>query len=188
MESFNLAFSLIASALNFLGLSGVLFVTNKSVSQIVEHNSEIIFGYYSKMKIYLKELKVTLGQETETPLFITLVDRECDEKNIRISKDSKLRFEKVIDEFISFFKTHDWQIPLDSQFEYQLTTLIEKTLYLETGNISKFNSSVEDVKEEYCELIELIDLLIDQINMYQKKLINKAENRQQVIIQRIKRH
>lgn len=83
------AFTIFLSIISFLGLSGMIFVTHKNISKILEHSPEILFGYYSKMKVYLLELKTTLGQETETPLKATLVDSKLSEddesvKNFKI--------------------------------------------------------------------------------------------------------
>lgn len=88
MEFFSI-FSGIISIIGFLGLSGMIFVTNKNISKILEHSPEILFGYYSKMKVHLLELKITLGQEDETPLIATLVDSDISEEDESVKKTTR---------------------------------------------------------------------------------------------------
>lgn len=182
MEFFSI-FSGIISIIGFLGLGNMIFVTNKNISKILEHSTEILFGYYSKMKVYLLELKITLGQEDETPLTATLVDSDISEEDESVKK-----LQETVDKIIDFFKTQDWQIPLDFNFENSLSELMVELMYLEKGNLCQFNSSIENVKEKYNKLIKLIDTLIKKITEEQNDIAEKAKESQESILQKIKKH
>ncbi len=181
MELLNM-FTIFLSIISFLGLSGMIFVTHKNISKILEQSPEILFGYYSKMKVYLLELKTTLGHETETPLKATLVDSKLSEEDESVNK-----LQDIIDKIIVFFKTQDWQIPLDFDFEETLSKLLVEIMYLEKGNFCKCFSTEKEMKTKYKEMVCLIDSLIDKIIERQKKIAEKAEKSQETISKRIKR-
>lgn len=181
MNFFSL-FTGILSIIEFLGLSGMIFVTNKNISKILEHSPEILFGYYSKMKVYLLELKITLGQENETPLIATLVDSDISEEDESVKK-----LQETVDKIIEFFKTQDWQIPLDFDFENSLSELMVEIMYLEKGNLCQCDSTEESIKTKYNNLIKLIDSLIKKITDEQIDIAKKAKESQETILQKIKR-
>lgn len=59
-------------------------------------------------------------------------------------------------------------------------------MYLEKGNLCQCNSSIENVKEKYNKLIELIDALIKKITDEQNDIAQKAKESQKTILQKIK--
>lgn len=174
----------IFTVISFLGLSGMLFITNKSISKILEQSPEILFGYYSKMKVYLLELKATLGQENETPLLSTLVKRDETDDSVLYDDESVKKFQDVIDKIVDFFKSQDWQIPLDFEFEKALSDLLLKIMYLEEGNICQYNSTIEEVKKDYQEMVKLIDCLIKKINDKQNEITTKVQKKQEGLFDR----
>lgn len=185
--SFFTIFAGIVSIVGFLGISGMIFVTNKNISKILEHNPEVLFGYYSKMKVYLLELKVTLGQEDETPLLVTLSNTSEDYDSVDEDDDSVKKLQGTIDKIIEFFKTQDWQIPLDFDFENKLSQLMIELMYLEKGNLCRYNSSIDDVKSKYNELIRIIDDLTKRISKKQMEIDEKVKQSQETMFEWIKR-
>lgn len=175
----------ILSIIAFLGLNGMMFVTNKNISKLMEHSFDVLFGYYSKMKVYLLELKITLGTEDNTPLLATLVDR--DENSISEDDESVKKLCKVTEKIIDFFKTQDWQIPLDFDFEAKLSNLLTEIMYLEDGNFCICNSDVESVNEQHRKIISLIDELITKITTKQNEIAVKAQQSQDSLLNKIKR-
>lgn len=175
-------FTMLLSIISFLGLSGMIFVTHKNIAKILEHSPEILFGYYSKMKVYLLELKTTLGQETETPLMATLVDCNLSEEDEPVKK-----LQDIIDKIIVFFKTQDWQIPLDFEFEEALSKLLVEIMYLEKGNFCKCFSKEDEVKTKYREMVDLIDKLTNKISKKQEKIAEETEKSQETISKKVKR-
>lgn len=169
--------SIIFTLLNLLGLSGMTFYTNKRISKIIEKSPDILFGHYSKMKIYLLELKVTLGNEMDTPLFATLSKDYLENNNIITSTESLTKLEELVGQIINFFKTEEWQIPLDLEFEQNLTELLKEIMYLEKGNLCCYSSNKEEVRDNLFLLNKLIDDLIEKINLVQKNILLDAKRK-----------
>lgn len=128
-------FSGIVSICAFFGVGGMIFLTNKNISKILERSPESLFGYYSKLKIYLIEMKTTLGQTDDTPLLALLSG--SNNKSIPLDDESVKKLQMVADNTVDFFKNQDWQIPLDFDFEDNLTNFLREITYLESGNLTK---------------------------------------------------
>lgn len=178
-------FSGIVSICAFLGVGGMIFLTNKNIAKILEHSPESLFGHYSKLKMYLIEMKITLGQVDETPLLALLSDENS--KSIDLNDESVKKMQNIADDIVAFFKTQDWQIPLDFDFEKNLTNLLCEITYLESGNLTKCFSEEKIVNEKYLYIISLIDKLTNTITSNQEKIAIEAFRSQESLSVKIRR-
>lgn len=176
----------IAAVLAFFGVGGMVFITNKNISKLLERSPELLFGYYSKLKMYLIEMKTTLGQIDDTPLLALLAD--SNKKSIPLDDESVKKLQSIADDIIIFFKTQDWQIPLDFGFERDLTNFLCEITYLESGNLTKCYSEEDCVKTKYGEIIGLIDKLIDTITYNQVEITKKAFATQESLLNKMQSH
>lgn len=180
-------FSGLVSICAFIGVGGMIFLTNKNISKILERSPELLFGYYSKLKMYLIEMKATLGQTDDTPLLALLSD--SNRKSIPLDDESVKKLQGIADDIVEFFKTQDWQIPLDFDFERNLTNFLCEITYLESGNLTKCYSDEKSVEEKHGEIIGLIDKLVDTITNNQVEITQKAFRSQESLQSRMrKRH
>lgn len=167
IDNIQVVLNLITSIVAFLGIGGVLFVTNKTISKLNEQKPEIVFGFYSKMKVYLLEIKQKLGDRHKSPLKDSGDEEERQALSI-ISSD-----------FICFLKNQDWQVPLNKQVKDNFDSLIKYMLKFSLlGDAKKTTYVANELYGDLEEIQKVIDALLKAIDYEQGRIIDKYANSQ----------
>lgn len=162
IDTIQVVLNLATSIVTFLGIGGVLFVSNKTISKLIEQKPEIVFGFYSKMKVYLLEIKQKLGDGHKSPL--------------KDSGDAEERqaLSIISSNFLCFLKNQDWQVPLNKDVKDNFDMLIKYMLKFSLLEDSKKASYVANELYSDLEKIQnVITMLLEAIDAEQERIINK---------------
>ncbi len=162
IDTIQVVLNLVTSIVTFLGIGGVLFVSNKTISKLIEQKPEIVFGFYSKMKVYLLEIKQKLGDSHKSPL--------------KDSGDAEERqaLSIISSDFLCFLKNQDWQVPLNKDVKDNFDMLIKYMLKFSLLEDTKKTSYVANELYSDLEKIQnVITMLLEAIDAEQERIINK---------------
>lgn len=170
LDDIKTVFDLAISITTFLGIGGLVFMSNKISNKLIEQKPEIVFGFYSKIKVYLLELRHKLGDSYKSPLSENSYEQEREKLgNFAI-------------EFLSFLKTQDWQVPLNSNVQTnfdELTIFLLEISHLANKEESEYASKIALAK--LTEIRQIIDEIINDIDIEQKNIITNYTNIQKSI-------
>lgn len=169
----NEGLELIVNIISILGIGGIAFVFNKEMGQIYEHRSEALFGYYSRMKILLMSIQRNLGLTINTPLLKGLIEEELNKHQNSYKIDEILlgSLNSDVKDLLNFFKSENWQIPLNKDFSDQIQCLIDNMYaVLDVYSYKKYNNLTE-VEEAHKKISDNIKSVIQSIEQEQNKLI-----------------
>lgn len=154
--------NLVTSIVTFLGIGGVLFVSNKTLSKLIEQKPEIVFGFYSKMKVYLLEIKQKLSDSHKSPL--------------KDSGDAEERqaLSIISSDFLFFLKNQDWQVPLNEEVKTNFDMLIKYMLKFSLlADIKKTSHVANELYNDLEKIQNVITNLLTAIDTEQESIIDK---------------
>lgn len=141
---------------------------------------DAIFNFYSRLHMYFVDIRNALGEPNNTVL-LELYTKDClrgANGITRPTKGKKQKFRTLMKSVICFLKRTDNQIPLSRQvFEnlIELKKIFVTFQYLGIDHprlYDKFDNN-SPVKEKHAEIKKMISTVINDIQQYQKKTVDK---------------
>jgi len=174
---------IIISLVSIFGVIVGVSMAYSYISKIKEKKYEAIFNFYSRLHMYLLEIKSKLGSPDKTVL-LRKYEQKCLEKitNITIPDEKETKsFIKFVNDFITFIKDTDNQIPLSSvilkNYNDLKKYLMSSTLLGKDTPYSEYKENYY-VKNEHERILSKINMLIEKIESKQYKIVAKIEEKQ----------
>jgi len=149
----------------------------RAISRIQAKSEDAIFSFYSRFQVYLKLILKALGTEGVSVLYYMFQeDIRRREYIFNIPTPEELKqFKDLIDDILNFLKNSDGQISSTKKIYEQRKKFIEFIIEekFSLGVIYPYGdkNGVEKLRRKFQDYTSLINDMIDEIEILQKKLL-----------------